>query len=148
MLQTQAVIALSGAFLALFTEHSLLKSRQVVIASPLDHSQLHAVLRVGINLNVYEYFSEASHPQFSSYWKPICLLDAAVWQKWLHPHRLGLLLQHDFPLPRYLHQANPSGRFQQVQCRQAASVLFSTLKAWSSFVLIENHTYVKLIQKY
>ncbi|XP_059469171.1 KICSTOR complex protein SZT2-like [Neocloeon triangulifer] len=90
--------------------------------------------------------SESSYPQFANYWKPICLLDAAVWQKWLHAHRLGLLLQHDFPLPRYLHQANQSGRFQQVQCRQAAAVLFSTLKAWSSFVLIENHTYVKLIQ--
>jgi KICSTOR complex protein SZT2 len=72
----------------------------------------------------------------------------AVWQKWLHPHRLGLLLQHDAPLPRYLHQANPSGRFQQVQCRQAASALFAMLKSWSSFVLIENHTYVKLIFKY
>ncbi|KAF4533502.1 hypothetical protein B566_EDAN000987, partial [Ephemera danica] len=85
--------------------------------------------------------SDSLYPQFSSFWKPVCLLDAAVWQKWLHAHRIGLLLQHDHPLPRHLHQANPSGRFQQVQCRQAAAVLYSTLKTWSSFVLIENHSF-------
>ncbi|KAJ9595166.1 hypothetical protein L9F63_013524, partial [Diploptera punctata] len=77
--------------------------------------------------------------------QPICLLEPSVWKKWLHTHRVGLVLQHDRPLPRHLHLANSSGRFQVIQCRQAAAALYSLLKDWSSFVLIENHSYVKLI---
>lgn len=71
-----------------------------------------------------------------------------MWKKWLHTHRIGLVLQHDRPLPRHLHSANSSGRFQVIQCRQAAAALYSLLKDWSTFVLIENHSYVKLIHGY
>ncbi|KDR22159.1 hypothetical protein L798_02722 [Zootermopsis nevadensis] len=91
--------------------------------------------------------SDMTCPQFAQFWKSICLLEPSVWKKWLHTHRIGLVLQHDRPLPRYLHLAYSSGRFQVVQCRQAAAALYSLLKDWSTFVLIENHSYVKLIYR-
>ncbi|PSN35432.1 Protein SZT2 [Blattella germanica] len=91
--------------------------------------------------------SDMTCPQFAQFWKPVCLLEPSVWKKWLHTHRIGLVLQHDRPLPRHLHLANSSGRFQVIQCRQAAAALYSLLKDWSTFVLIENHSYVKLIHK-
>lgn len=34
-----------------------------------------------------------------------------------------------------------------VQCRQAASALYGKLSEWASFVLIDNHTYLKLLYK-
>ncbi|KAK7862806.1 hypothetical protein R5R35_004159 [Gryllus longicercus] len=89
--------------------------------------------------------SDMTSSQFAQFWLPVCTLEPAIWQKWLHTERLGLVLLHDHPLPRHLHLPNTSGRFQVVQCRQAAAALNSLLKDWSTFVLIENHTYVKLI---
>lgn len=97
---------------------------------------------------MFHCFSDMTCPQFAQFWKPICLLEPSVWKKWLHTHRIGLVLQHDRPLPRHLHSANSSGRFQVIQCRQAAAALYSLLKDWSTFVLIENHSYVKLILGY
>lgn len=38
--------------------------------------------------------------------------------------------------------------FQIVQCRQAATVLYGKLSDWASFVLIENHSYVKFLYSY
>jgi hypothetical protein len=58
-----------------------------------------------------------------------------------------LVLLHDRPLSKHLHQANQSGRFQSVQYRQAAAVLYAMLKTWATFVLVENHTYVQFIHK-
>nr|XP_018915153.1 PREDICTED: protein SZT2-like [Bemisia tabaci] len=89
--------------------------------------------------------SDPMCPQFAHYWRTICLLDPGVWQKWLHTYRLGVVLQHDSPLPKYLHYPNSNGRFQVLQCRQAAATLYSFLKNWASFVLIENHSFVKFI---
>lgn len=74
-------------------------------------------------------------------------LEPNQWSRWLHSQRITLILFHDRPLPRHLHQANQSGRFQSVQCRQAAAVLYATLKNWATFVLVENHTYVQFIYK-
>ncbi|XP_039297343.1 KICSTOR complex protein SZT2, partial [Nilaparvata lugens] len=84
-------------------------------------------------------------PQFAHFWRLISALDPGVWQKYLHTHRLGVVLTHDRPLPQFLHTPNPNGRFQSVQCRYAASTLFNFLKDWTSFVLIENHSYIKFI---
>lgn len=39
--------------------------------------------------------SDSSHSQFASYWKPILSMDANFWQRWLHMHRIVLLLEHD-----------------------------------------------------
>lgn len=39
--------------------------------------------------------SDSSHAQFAAYWKPVLSMDANSWQRWLHMHRLVLILEHD-----------------------------------------------------
>jgi len=51
MLKNQAITALSGVFLAIFTERSLLKGRRVVIVPILEHSQLQTVMSVALFKN-------------------------------------------------------------------------------------------------
>lgn len=63
----------------------------------------------------------------------------------MHAHRIGILLQHDKPLPKNLHLPNSSGRYVHVQCRQATTALNSLLSEHSSFALVENHSYIKLL---
>ncbi|XP_054280353.1 KICSTOR complex protein SZT2-like isoform X2 [Macrosteles quadrilineatus] len=89
--------------------------------------------------------SDPSCPLFAHYWRPVCLLDPSVWHKWMHSQTLSLILQHDLPLPKFLHVASPNGRFQGLQCRHAAATLYNFLKDWTSFVLIENHSYLKFL---
>ncbi|KAL0121707.1 hypothetical protein PUN28_006892 [Cardiocondyla obscurior] len=89
--------------------------------------------------------SDAACPQFGQIWQPVVSLDPLQWARWMHTQRITLILVYDRPLPRHLHQANQSGRFQCVQSRQAAAVLYAMLKNWATFVLVENHTYVKFI---
>ncbi|XP_048511777.1 KICSTOR complex protein SZT2-like isoform X2 [Athalia rosae] len=91
--------------------------------------------------------SDPTFPLFGQIWRPVVLLDPSQWARWMHSQRVALLLSHDRPLPRHLHLANQSGRFQSVQCRQAAAVLYAMLKNWATFVLVENHTYVQFIYK-
>lgn len=88
------------------------------------------------------------HSQFAQYWKPICTLDINIWQRWMHTHRINVLLEHDMPLPKHLHMPNASGRYMQIQCRQALASLSVLLKESSSFVMLENHSYIKFLQKY
>ncbi|XP_034149809.1 KICSTOR complex protein SZT2 isoform X1 [Esox lucius] len=88
---------------------------------------------------------DSSQSQFASYWKPILSMDANVWQRWLHMHRIALILEHDTPVPKHLHTAGSNGRFSTIQCRISHSALTSLLKDWSSFVLVEGYSYVKLI---
>ncbi|GFT28929.1 KICSTOR complex protein SZT2 [Nephila pilipes] len=83
--------------------------------------------------------------QFTSFWKPLCMLDINVWQKWMHAHRIGVILQHDTPLQKNLHLPNSSGRYAHVQCRLAITALNSLLSEESSFVLVENHSYINLL---
>ncbi|XP_068095547.1 KICSTOR complex protein SZT2 isoform X3 [Hyperolius riggenbachi] len=90
--------------------------------------------------------SDSSHSQFASYWKPILSMDANVWQRWLHVHRIVLLLEHDMPLPKHLHTPGNNGRYSTVQCRISHTALTSLLRDWSSFVLVESYSYVKLMQ--
>uniref|UniRef100_A0A0C9R6N5 Szt2 protein n=1 Tax=Fopius arisanus TaxID=64838 RepID=A0A0C9R6N5_9HYME len=91
--------------------------------------------------------SDAVCPQFGKIWKPVASLDSNQWARWMHSQRVTLILTHDRPLPKYLHQANQSGRFQCIQCRQGAAVLYAMLKNWATFVLVENHTYVQFIYR-
>ncbi|XP_035380425.1 KICSTOR complex protein SZT2 isoform X2 [Electrophorus electricus] len=88
---------------------------------------------------------DSSQSQFASYWKPILSMDANFWQRWLHMHRIAIILEHDMPLPKHVHIAGANGRFSTVQCRIAHSGLTSMLRDWSSFVLVEGYSYVKLI---
>lgn len=75
------------------------------------------------------------------------MLDTNIWQKWVHSHRIGLVLEQDLPLPRYLHVPNSSGRFNILQCRQALASLTQLLKHWATFVLAENHSYIKFLSR-
>uniref|UniRef100_A0A803Y4C7 SZT2 subunit of KICSTOR complex n=1 Tax=Meleagris gallopavo TaxID=9103 RepID=A0A803Y4C7_MELGA len=91
--------------------------------------------------------SDSSHSQFASYWKPILSMDANFWQRWLHMHRIVLLLEHDTPVPKHLHTPGNNGRYSTIQCRISHSALTSLLRDWSSFVLVEGYSYVKLISE-
>lgn len=83
--------------------------------------------------------------QFVAFWKPISLLDPDAWYKWLHTYRIGLILRHDYPLPKNLHLTNSSGRFQNIPCRQAATALQAMLRDITTFVLVDNKSFVKLV---
>ncbi|KAK4871539.1 hypothetical protein RN001_015663 [Aquatica leii] len=89
--------------------------------------------------------SDISCMKFVSLWQPICQMETNNWRKWFHTYKLSVALKYDHPLPKHLHLANSSGRYQVIQCRQAATALYGLLSDWSSFVLIDNHTYLKLI---
>ena len=82
---------------------------------------------------------------FSSYWKPVLSLDVNVWHKWFNIHKIEAILQHDVPLPNNLHAISNNGRYHSVQCRKAATLIATMLREWCTFVLLENHTYVKFI---
>ncbi|XP_060775676.1 KICSTOR complex protein SZT2 isoform X2 [Neoarius graeffei] len=88
---------------------------------------------------------DSSHSQFASYWKPILSMDANFWQRWLHMHRIAIILEHDVPVPKHVHSAGSNGRFSTIQCRIAHSALTLLLRDWSSFVLVEGYSYVKLL---
>ncbi|CAB0036663.1 unnamed protein product [Trichogramma brassicae] len=91
--------------------------------------------------------SDAACPQFGQMWQPVISLEPTQWSRWMHSQRVTLVLLHDRPLPKHLHQANQSGRFQCVQYRQAAASLYGMLKTWATFILVENHTYVHFIYR-
>ncbi|XP_051562300.1 KICSTOR complex protein SZT2-like isoform X5 [Myxocyprinus asiaticus] len=88
---------------------------------------------------------DSSQSQFASYWKPILSIDANFWQRWLHMHRIAIVLEHDIPVPKHVHNAGSNGRFGTIQCRISHSALTSLLRDWSSFVLVEGYSYIKLI---
>ncbi|KAF7203797.1 KICSTOR complex protein SZT2 isoform X2 [Nothobranchius furzeri] len=88
---------------------------------------------------------DSSQSQFALYWKPILSMDTNFWQRWLHMHRITIILEHDLPIPKHLHTAGNNGRYSTIQCRISHSALTSLLKDCSSFVLVEGYSYVKLI---
>ncbi|CAH2310511.1 Hypothetical predicted protein [Pelobates cultripes] len=89
--------------------------------------------------------SDSSRSQFASYWKPILSMDANFWQRWLHVHRIVLLLEHDLQVPKHLHTPGNNGRYSTVLCRISHTAMTSLLRDWSSFVLVEAYSFVKLI---
>ncbi|XP_030063288.1 KICSTOR complex protein SZT2 isoform X2 [Microcaecilia unicolor] len=96
-------------------------------------------------LSLQHSASDSTHSQFASYWKPVLSMDANFWQRWLHMHRIVLLLEHDTPVPKHLHTPGNNGRYSTIQCRISHSALTSLLRDWSSFVLVEGYSYVKLM---
>uniref|UniRef100_A0A3B4B0F0 Uncharacterized protein n=1 Tax=Periophthalmus magnuspinnatus TaxID=409849 RepID=A0A3B4B0F0_9GOBI len=88
---------------------------------------------------------DSSQSQFAAYWKPILSMDANFWQRWLHMHRIAIILEHDMPVPKHVHTPGSNGRYSTIQCRISHSALTSLLRDCSSFVLVEGYSYVKLI---
>ncbi|GJQ67112.1 hypothetical protein Trydic_g21981 [Trypoxylus dichotomus] len=89
--------------------------------------------------------NDKSCPKFSAIWQPVCQIETNNWRKWFHVHKISCILKHDSPLLKNIHLVNSSGRYESIQCRQAVNVLYEFLSKWCSFVLIDNHTYLKLI---
>ncbi len=46
------------------------------------------------------YIKEFPSPNFLSFWKPISSLELEIWHRWLHAHRMHILLNNDYPLPK------------------------------------------------
>ncbi|XP_063888022.1 KICSTOR complex protein SZT2-like isoform X5 [Scylla paramamosain] len=86
-------------------------------------------------------------PQFTNFWRKVCSLETNIWQKWMHIHRIGVILEHDHPLPKNLHITSTSGRYGIVHCRQAELALTTLLVEWCDFVLIENDSYIKFLYR-
>ncbi|XP_066247487.1 KICSTOR complex protein SZT2-like [Euwallacea similis] len=83
---------------------------------------------------------------FVNMWQGISQMETNHWRKWFHTHKISLILTHDNPLPSTLYTTNCSSqRYQVVQCRQAVVALYVMLAEWASFILIDNHTYLKLL---
>ncbi len=79
------------------------------------------------------------------FWRPLCTIDTSLWFRWLHSDKIILVLQPD-ALPRnLLVPSSTGGRYSTLPCRMAASRLFDFLKTWSSFVLIENQSYIRFL---
>ena len=89
--------------------------------------------------------SDQAHQAFCNFWTPVCMLDINIWQKWMHAHRIGLLLEHDHPLPKHLYLPNTSGRYNPVQCRQAAKAVTAMLAELTDFALLDGHSYIKFL---
>ena len=117
------------------------------------HYNIPDPLRIGLPMFVIQpgstapvpYSEDLSHPIFTTFWKPVCSLDINIWHRWMHTHRIGFLLQHDHPLPKYLLTTNTNGRYYPVQCRKAQIKVYEVIKTWADFCLLENHSYVKFI---
>ncbi|XP_052774284.1 KICSTOR complex protein SZT2-like isoform X2 [Mya arenaria] len=86
--------------------------------------------------------------QFASYWRPVVHFDIKVWQKWMHTHRIGLVLEHDIPLHKNIHIPNSSSRFSIVMFRQALTSLTHFLTEWSNFALLEGQSFIKYMYEY
>ncbi|XP_028404501.1 KICSTOR complex protein SZT2-like [Dendronephthya gigantea] len=89
--------------------------------------------------------SKSQEAQFAAFWKTILTLDVSIWQRWMHCHRINMVLEHDRPLPKSLFLPSPNDRFYHIQCRNSISSLAAFLKQWSSFVLSESHSYIKFV---
>lgn len=89
--------------------------------------------------------SKSQESHFAKYWKSLLSLDTTEWQRWMHFHKIGLVLEHDVPLPDNLYVAMANNRSSAIQCQVALRSLSSVCRNWSSFVLLENHSYVKFI---
>ncbi|XP_052100492.1 KICSTOR complex protein SZT2-like isoform X3 [Mytilus californianus] len=98
-------------------------------------------------LNSQHNTKDTALNQFASFWNPVVNLDIKIWQKWMHSHRIEMVLEHDVPLPKCLQIPHTTGRFNIIQCRQAFATITTLLREWSSFILIEGLSYVKLLGK-
>lgn len=91
--------------------------------------------------------SDVSCPKFNHLWQPICQMEGNSWRKWFHMHKISLVLKHDQLLPKGLHLNQTSRRYETVQCRQAAAALYGFLSEWSTFILIDNNTYLRILKE-
>lgn len=85
--------------------------------------------------------------RFAGYWSSLLALDIANCYRWMHTDTIYILLEHDSPLPVNLFipvQFKGVRGTSSITCRQSLSRIHSILCKWCSFVLLENHTYIRL----
>ena len=81
----------------------------------------------------------------ANYWKSLSTLDFNHWTHWFHSYKIPLVLHQDSSLPLHILCPSPTGRYSSVQCRVSASKLYSSLRIWSTLVLQESHSYVRIL---
>ncbi|OQV19058.1 Protein SZT2 [Hypsibius exemplaris] len=91
---------------------------------------------------IYSTEDLVEHMEFANFWKPLCVMDVNLWHKWLHAHRISLLLEHDRPLLTNIFSPK---RGPTVRCDHALNQLHDLLRTWSTIVLVERHSYVRFI---
>jgi len=97
-------------------------------------------------------YTDQQHQRFVDFWKPVCTLDPDTqWPKWFSTYRIGggvLLLRHDRPLPQWFHKENMDiDSYQTLTCNKSSVALYTLLKQWCTFVLIDEHSYVKCLDQ-
>lgn len=82
---------------------------------------------------------------FVQYWGQFLSLDIANCYRWMHSETIYLVLEHDSPLPTNSFISLQTTRTtESLTCRQSLARIHSMLTEWSTFVLLENHTYIRL----
>ncbi|XP_065662266.1 KICSTOR complex protein SZT2 isoform X3 [Hydra vulgaris] len=89
--------------------------------------------------------SKSSEIQFANFWKPIVSMDTRTWSKWLHCHRISILLEHDRPVAKEVFTPASNKNYTCVHRRAAVAAFNGLLKRWCSFTLLENHSYIKFM---
>lgn len=89
--------------------------------------------------------SKSPEAQFASYWRHVVCMDTRTWSKWFHCHRISMLPEHDRPITKDLFIPTSTGHYPPLHCRASMSAFNHLLKEWCSFILLENHSYVKFI---
>ena len=47
-------------------------------------------------------FQDFPNQAFLAYWKPISSLELDIWHRWLHAHRIHIVLNNDYPLSKVI----------------------------------------------
>lgn len=89
--------------------------------------------------------SKSPEAQFANYWKPVVDMDTKSWTKWLHCHRISVLLEHDKPINTGLFLPSSTGHYPQIYCRNSHNAFLRVIREWCTFTLLENHSYIKFI---
>ncbi|MEQ2169818.1 hypothetical protein GOODEAATRI_029061, partial [Goodea atripinnis] len=79
--------------LALLWKHNMHIEYLAAATWPLDLSNRSTKVEV-LSLQ-HSGSKDPSQSQFASYWKPILSMDTNFWQRWLHMHRIAIILEHD-----------------------------------------------------
>nr|CDS33584.1 protein SZT2 [Hymenolepis microstoma] len=88
---------------------------------------------------------DKSLTKFVHYWGQLLSLDIANCYRWMHSETIYVVLEHDSPLPTNLFIPLQTRRITEtLTCRQSLARIHSMLNEWSTFVLLENHTYIRL----
>lgn len=95
---------------------------------------------------VTDKFTRAKYNEFAQFWYPVCVINEALWQKWVHMNTLRVVLVEDVPLPkRIFTKSNSTNEFDQVQCREAGRQVLELLARRSTFVLLKDQCFVNIL---